>query len=97
VRRYSDHHPQPDEIALLIEIAETSLARDRLKISLYAEAGIRECWIVNLIDEQIEVYSDPLTASATYHVRTIWLPGNAVPLNLDGNAIATISVDDLLP
>ena len=57
---YSDRHPQPNEIWLLIEVADSSLEIDRLeKLSVYAEAGIAEYWIVNLLDRQIEVHCDP--------------------------------------
>ena len=52
--------PEPDQVALLIEVAESSLAYDRdVKLSNYALAGIPDYWIVNLIDEQIEVYRKP--------------------------------------
>ncbi|HMC11079.1 MAG TPA: Uma2 family endonuclease, partial [Pirellulaceae bacterium] len=41
--------------------ADSSLEFDRtVKLPLYAEAGIRELWIVNLLDEQLEVYRQPL-------------------------------------
>jgi Uma2 family endonuclease len=59
-RDSADHHPQPDDILLLIEVADTSLEDDRgEKLEIYAEASIHEYWIVNLIDEQIEVYRKP--------------------------------------
>ncbi len=52
--------PEPGQVVLLIEVAESSLAYDReVKLPNYALAGIPECWIVNLIDEQIEVYRKP--------------------------------------
>ena len=63
-------HPQPDcyesrtaappDIFLLIEVADSSLEFDRVvKRPLYAENGIQEYWIVNLIDDCIEVYQQP--------------------------------------
>jgi Uma2 family endonuclease len=55
-----DRPPGPDQVALLIEVAGSSLAYDReVKLPIYAMAGIPDCWIVNLIDEQIEVYRKP--------------------------------------
>ena len=46
---------------LLVEVAETSLAIDRLrKGGLYARAGIADYWVVNLIDEVLEVYREPV-------------------------------------
>jgi Uma2 family endonuclease len=50
----------PPDILLLIEVADTSLDDDRaIKLPLYAENGIAECWIVNLLDRVVEVYRQP--------------------------------------
>ena len=52
--------PGPAEIALAVEVADTSLTYDReRKLPLYAEAGIPEAWLVDLTDDTIEVYSEP--------------------------------------
>jgi len=54
-RQYIDHHPGPQDIALVVEVADSSLQRGRsLKKRLYAAAGIPVYWIVNLLDGQIE-------------------------------------------
>jgi Uma2 family endonuclease len=56
---YADH-PRPADVYLLIEISDTTLSKDRtVKLPLYAAHGIPELWIVNLVDQQIEVYTDP--------------------------------------
>lgn len=58
--RYADAHPGPDDILLVIEVADTSVEDDRArKIPLYARAGIRETWLVNLPGGVIGVYRDP--------------------------------------
>jgi Uma2 family endonuclease len=58
---YRGAHPKPEDVLLLIEVAETSLAYDReAKLPLYAFYGIREVWIVNLAEERIETYADPV-------------------------------------
>jgi len=45
----------------VIEIADSSLERDRtVKKTIYANAGILEYWIVNLVDFQIEIYTNPM-------------------------------------
>jgi Uma2 family endonuclease len=55
---YRDAHPAPADVLLIIEVADTTLGYDRqVKVPLYAKAGIAEVWIVNLSDEQIEIYS----------------------------------------
>jgi Uma2 family endonuclease len=53
-------HAHPTRAALIIEVAESSLAFDRVqKGSLYARADIADYWIVNLPDQVVEVYRDP--------------------------------------
>lgn len=52
--------PEPEVVLLLIEVSDTTLAYDRrVKLPLYARAGIREVWILNLPNEAIEVYTKP--------------------------------------
>ncbi len=59
-RDYPGSHPAGKDILLLIEVAESSLADDRgEKAELYAEAGIADYWIVNLIDRTVEVRRSP--------------------------------------
>jgi len=55
---YRAAHPTPADLLFIIEVADTTLAYDRqVKIPLYAKAGIAEVWIINLTDEQIEIYT----------------------------------------
>ena len=57
---YADRHPGPADVLLLIEVAASSYEYDRnLKLPLYAEAGIREVWLVALEQQAVEVYRDP--------------------------------------
>jgi len=50
----------PDEAYLLIEVSESSLSKDRgIKRRIYAERGVPEYWIVNLVDRCVEVYTEP--------------------------------------
>jgi Uma2 family endonuclease len=59
-RDYRESLPMPEDVMLLIEVSDTTLAYDRgVKLPLYARAGIREVWIVDLPDETIERYTDP--------------------------------------
>jgi len=60
-RDYLNAHPSRP--VLLVEVAETPLAIDRLrKGALYARAGIADHWVVNLMDEVLEVYREPVRA-----------------------------------
>ena len=59
---YASHHPLPANVLLVIEIANSSLDYDRrVKVPLYAAAGISEYWLVNLQEDKIEVYREPTT------------------------------------
>jgi Uma2 family endonuclease len=56
---YAARHPLPADVHLVIEVADTSLLKDRnVKVPLYASAGISEIWLVNIPKEIIEVYFD---------------------------------------
>jgi Uma2 family endonuclease len=92
-KSYSSGHPAAADVLLVIEVAESSLDRDRTeKADLYAEVGIQEYWIVNLVDRTIEVYRDP--ASGHYRtVRTFAANEMAQPLALPE---AGLSFDRLL-
>lgn len=58
--KYSDHHPVPDEILLILEIADTSLRYDReVKSLLFAQAGIIQYCILNLNSKELEDYRNP--------------------------------------
>jgi Uma2 family endonuclease len=55
-----DQYAQPEDVLLVIEVAETTLTRDReFKSFMYARDGISEYWIINLKTNQLEVYRDP--------------------------------------
>ena len=57
---YFQGHPKPEDVLLLIEVAESSLAADTdEKAQLYAEAGIADYWFVNVLDDCVEVFRDP--------------------------------------
>jgi Uma2 family endonuclease len=59
-KSYSKQHPQPRDILLLIEAADNSLSEDLGEMSeLYARAGIKDYWVVNIPDFCIEVFRQP--------------------------------------
>lgn len=80
--RYADRHPRPTEVLLLIEVAGSSYPYDRnVKLPLYAEAGIVEAWIVDLVRRAIEVFRDP--ARGTFRRAERVEPGGGIsPLRL---------------
>jgi Uma2 family endonuclease len=93
IERYAGTHPQPIDVLLVIEVAETSLDYDReVKLPLYASAGIPEVWLVDLEGERITLhrapgpdgYGDVTTASRGDSITPLLLP--------DG----TLAVDEIL-
>lgn len=67
---YRHSLPTPDDVLLLIEVASSSLDKDRFtKVPVYARAGIGEVWLINLAEELIEIYSDPVNGRYERAVR----------------------------
>ncbi|MEM9528464.1 MAG: Uma2 family endonuclease [Bacteroidota bacterium] len=61
------YHPRPEHIHLVIEVANETLDYDRkVKAKLYAEAGIKEYWIINIKFRKVEVYSSPSLEDGSY-------------------------------
>ena len=90
---YANARPTPQDVLLVIEVAESSVQRDRtVKGPLYAEAGIPEYWIVNLQDQVIEVYSNPVKGE--YKRAKQAKRGATLPL--PGGLAAVIQVSDIL-
>ncbi|MBN9119782.1 MAG: Uma2 family endonuclease [Planctomycetes bacterium] len=96
---FRHRHPGPADTALVIEVAASSLARDRIdKARVYARAGLPVYWIVNVIDKQIEVFtrpSGPCDAPA-YAQRDVFAVGASVPVVLDGDTVGAIAVADVM-
>jgi Uma2 family endonuclease len=76
-RSYRDAHP--DEAYLIVEVARSSLAKDRgIKARLYAESGVEEYWVVDLKAGAVEVHRDP--RDGTYATRTRHARGDELTL-----------------
>ena len=99
-RDYFGRHPGPADIALAIEVSESSIGRDRtLKTRIYARAGVPTYWIVNVAERCVEVYTDPTgpVESPSYRSMIAAGPDGEVPLVLDGREVARIAARDILP
>lgn len=90
---YAESHPTPDDILLVIEVADTSVEYDRhVKVPIYAQAGIPEVWLVNLSEDLIEIYS--VAANGSYkNVRRV---KRGESLSLQTIPAIAFSVDDVL-
>jgi Uma2 family endonuclease len=92
-RDYSAHHPRAEDVVLLVEVAESSLKFDEgEKALLYATAGIRDYWVVNLIDRRINVHRDP-HVSGYRNIRSFSQGSTVTPLDFPG---ASLPVAELL-
>ncbi len=99
-RDYSDGHPTSKDIALVVEIADATLERDReLKKELYARAGIPMYWIINLVEGQLEVYSVPTSESgdSDYASQQEFKRGDSAPIVIESEIAAYVAVNDLFP
>ena len=90
---YRKRHPRPEEVYLLIEISDTSLATDQEdKLPAYGRAGVPEVWIVNLNELTVEIYREPHFTG--YASKTVLRPGDqAAPLAFPD---AVVDVGELL-
>ena len=96
IRDYEGRHPEPADIALVVEVADWSLSEDRkMAVAVYGPSGIPVYWIVNLVDRQVEVYSDP--GPGGYCSRVDFKEGQAVPVLIGGRQVGQVAVDDVLP
>lgn len=96
ISRYRDHHPTAGEIVLIVEVADSSLAKDRRKAALYASIKVPVYWIVNLQDHCIEVRQQPDELSRSYASARTFRVGESVPLEIGGQVVANVAVSDIL-
>jgi Uma2 family endonuclease len=99
VRRYVRRHPGPRDIGLVVEVADATLLSDRRdKGAIYAQARIPVYWIVNLVDEVIEVYTSPRGGKdPAYQDRKVYGKDETIPLQFAGQVFGEIAVKDLIP
>ena len=81
---YLSAHPTAEDIILVVEISDSTLKYDReIKLSLYAEANISHYWIVNLVDNYLEVYTNPFSDNKDnfyYKNKSIFLPDDNITI-----------------
>jgi Uma2 family endonuclease len=95
-----DRHPGAAEIGLVVEVADATLTSDRTtKKRVYAGARVPYYWIVNLLADQIEVFSEPTGSGAApaYRSQAIFGLDETVPVVLDGREVGSLGVSELIP
>ena len=99
-RDYADHHPAAAEVGLVVEVADSSRARDLgLKKRLYARSQITEYWVINLPESRIEVFREPSgpTTAPDFRKHQIFTARQRVPFVLDGKKLGSVLVASVLP
>ena len=81
---YATAHPQPEDVLLVVEVSDTSLEYDLTeKLPRYAASGIPEVWLVDLVNNILEVYREPISqpnGTAAYRQRTNYYAGDTIEL-----------------
>ncbi|MEX2175089.1 MAG: Uma2 family endonuclease [Pirellulaceae bacterium] len=92
---FSDRHAGPAEVALVVEVADSSLRRDRtLKQRVYARANVPVYWIVNVADRSVEVLTSPSgpAGDPRYGAQATCAAGDEIPVVIDGRELGRIEV-----
>jgi Uma2 family endonuclease len=85
---------------LVVEVSSSTMNDDRIMMGrIYARAGFRTYWIINLVDRQIEVYENPTSSGAlpAYAPARVYRPGDLISLEVGGADVGPIAVTDFLP
>jgi Uma2 family endonuclease len=98
--RYRKADPAVAEIALVVEVADSTYDTDRReKWRGYAGARVSTYWIVDLSRRVVEVYTDPAGRgdSARYRTTATFATGESVPLAVGGREAGRVAVNEILP
>lgn len=97
---YKRKHPQAKDVVLVVEVADSSLEQDRTtKKRVYARDGVPVYWIANLVEEQVEVYTQPSKSQRNpdYRSKVVYHLTDLIPVVIDERTISMIKVADILP
>jgi len=96
VRDYSGRNPEPADVVLVVEVADSSLSDDRkIMARIYGDGGIPVYWIINLVDRQVELHAEPI--SGGYGSRAVFGADAEIPVVVDSREVGRIAVAELLP
>lgn len=89
---YADRHPHPEDLCLVVEVADSTLKQDcEIKDKVYAQAGITDYWVVDLKNRQLHVFRDPTPTGYTSHL-ILTEPHQISPLAFPVLAITLTSI-----
>jgi Uma2 family endonuclease len=91
---YVDHHPRPNQVYLIVEVADSTLKHDcEIKDKLYAQANIIEYWVLDLKNRQLHLFRNPTSTGYTSHL-ILTQPNEASPLSFPD---ITLTLTTILP
>ncbi len=99
-RDYVNRPPKANDVALVVEVSDSSLRLDaRPVLKAYAADSIPIYWIINIPGARVEVFTDPTgpTETPSYREHRSYGPDDEVPVILDGREVGRISVKEVLP
>lgn len=82
---FRERHPSGIDCRLVIEVADSSVERDRLKAAIYSSAEVEEYWILNLTDRRLEEFTKP--SAKGYQATTTSADDEQVELNLSDQVL----------
>ena len=95
---YRVRYPSAADIPCIIEVSDSSLQHDRVtKRRIYAEAGIEQYVLINLVDGVVEVFASPVPAIGTYERDMVLRPGEVVRFSTGNGQGIDVEVVRLLP
>jgi Uma2 family endonuclease len=91
---YADRHPEPKDLALVVEVADSTLKYDcDVKDKLYAQSGIEDYWVLDVKNRNLHVFRNPTSTGYTSHL--ILTPPNSIsPLSFLNQSVSLL---DILP
>ena len=97
-RDYADRLPGPADVSSVVEVAHSSVQRDReVKLPIYAMASIAQYVLINLENDTVEVYTDPDAAAGQYRSKQTLDRTQSLSLRLPQGGAFTFSIVELLP
>jgi Uma2 family endonuclease len=96
IRDFAGRQATPRDLAIVIEVADSSVATDAgEKLAGYAAAGVPVYWVVDIPGRIVRLYSEP--DGPSYRSRRDYGPDEEIPVILDGVEVGRIAVRDVLP
>lgn len=92
---YTSGHPGPEDVALVVEVTRSSVAKDRKLARVYGAGGIPGYWILNLPRRQLEIHANPV--DGVYPPPRILVDGETADLVINGQVVGQVPVANLLP